>query len=206
MTATLSTIDTALYNALIAGLHTGTPSIATPFALVDRFAGDVEEKGIQEVCAQFPAALLRFDGGSPARVVDAYEGIEDTGVESWTVFVVLEDPRDVAEAVQGSSPLTPGFLPLIERVLELCNGLVVDGLYNDRRVRVADYGRPVLVKRGSLYVYSLRFEVRRPLPAVALTVAQAGTAQPLTAVAADVNLTGTTDAAPNPIDQLIVEY
>ena len=39
MTATLSTIDTALYDALALGQHTGTPTSLAPFALVGRFAG-----------------------------------------------------------------------------------------------------------------------------------------------------------------------
>lgn len=206
MTATLSAIDTALFNALAAGQHTGTPTANTPFALVGRYAGEVSEDGIVEACAQYPSAFLRFDGGASTRTVDALEGTEDAGLESWTVLVCLEDPRIVDEATQGSSPLTPGFLPLIERVLALCNGLVFDGAFRDRRVRVAEYGRPVLIKRGSLYVYSVRFECRRPLPAVALTTAQAGTGQDLLAIAGDVNLEGTTDAAPNPLVQLIEEY
>ena len=91
-------------------------------------------------------------------------------------------------------------------MIELCNGLVFDGAFRDRRVRVADYGRPVLIKRGSLYVYSVRFEARRPLPALALTTAQAGNGQALTAIAGDVNLTGTEDTAPSPFVQLLETY
>jgi hypothetical protein len=206
MTATLSTIDTALFAALALGQHTGTPTSDAPFALVGRYAGEVNEAGITDAAAQFPSAFLRYDGGASTRTVDAVEGTEDAGLESWTVLVCLEEPRAVDEAVQGSSPLTPGFLPLIERVLELCNGLVFDGAFRDRRVRVADYGRPVLVKRGVLYVYSVRFECRRPLPSVALTTAQASNGQALTAIAGDVNLTGTDDTAPNPLVSLIETY
>ena len=206
MTATLSTIDTALFAALAAGQHTGTPTALLPFALVGRYAGEVNEQGIIDACAQYPSAFLRYDGGASTRTVDAVEGVEDAGLESWTVLVCLEEPRAVDEAAQGSSPLTPGFLPLIERVIELCNGLVFDGAFRDRRVRVADYGRPVLIKRGSLYVYSVRFEARRPLPALALTTAQAGNGQALTAIAGDVNLEGTADIAPSPFVQLIETY
>ena len=159
-----------------------------------------------DACAQYPSAFLRYDGGASTRTVDAVEGVEDAGLESWTVLVCLEEPRAVDEAAQGSSPLTPGFLPLIERVIELCNGLVFDGAFRDRRVRVADYGRPVLIKRGSLYVYSVRFEARRPLPALALTTAQAGNGQALTAIAGDVNLEGTADAMTNPLVSLIETY
>ena len=117
MTATLSTIDTALFAALALGQHTGTPTSTEPFALVGRFAGEVSEQGIQEACAQYPSAFLRYDGGASTRTVDAVEGTEDAGLESWTVLVCLEEPRAVDEATQGSSPLTPGFLPLIESVL-----------------------------------------------------------------------------------------
>lgn len=206
MTTTASAIDSALFDALALGQHTGTPTADAPFSLVARYAGEVDAPGIQEACAQFPAAFLRYDGGASTRTVDAVEGTEDAGIESWTVLVAVEEPRVVDEAVQGSSPLTPGFLPLIDRVLALCNGLVFDSAFRDRRVRVADYGRPVLVKRGVLYVYGVRFEARRVLPSVDLTVAQAGTAQDLEAIAADVNLEGTADAAPNPVVQLLEEY
>ena len=64
----------------------------------------------------------------------------------------------------------------------------------------------MLIKRGSLYVYSVRFEARRPLPALALTTAQAGNGQALTAIAGDVNLTGTEDTAPSPFVQLLETY
>ena len=206
MTATASTIDTALYAALALGQHTGTSTADTPFALVGRYAGEVSEAGIQEACAQYPSAFLRYDGGASLRTLDAVEGTEDAGLESWTVLVCLEEPRSVDEAVQGSAVLTPGFLPLIDRVIALCNGMVFDGAFRDRRVRVAEYGRPVLIRRGSLYVYSVRFECRRVLPSVALTVAQAGTAQDLLEIAGDVNLEGTDDAAPNPLVQLLETY
>lgn len=146
----------------------------------------MNEQGIIDACAQYPSAFLRYDGGASTRTVDAVEGVEDAGLESWTVLVCLEEPRAVDEAVQGSSPLTPACLPLIERVIELCNGMVFDGAFRDRRVRVADCTSPVLIKRGSLYVYSVRFEARRPLPALALTTAQAGNGQALTAIAGDV--------------------
>lgn len=206
MTATASTIDTALYAALALGQHTGTSTADTPFALVGRYAGEVSEAGIQEACAQYPSAFLRYDGGASLRTVDAVEGTEDAGLESWTVLVCLEEPRSVDEAVQGSAVLTPGFLPLIDCVIALCNGMVFDGAFRDRRVRVAEYGRPVLIQRGALYVYSVRFECRRPLPAVALTVAQAGTAQPLEEIGADIDLTGTADTPPDPFSQFLVEF
>lgn len=201
---TAAAIDSALFTALSAGQHSGTPTAPAPFALVARFAGEVDAAGIAEVCALYPAALLRYDGGISTRTLNAIEGTEDAGIESWTVLVCLEEPRIVDEAVQGSSPLTPGFLVLIERVLELCNDLVFDGAYRDRRVRVAEYGRPVIVHRGSLYVYAVRFECRRQLPSLALTTAQAGDGQDLTQIAADIDLTGTEDDPENPLTQLEV--
>ena len=74
------------------------------------------------------------------------------------------------------------------------------GRNGSRRVRCAGYA-PALVKRGEVYVYAVRFEAKRALPQLALTVAQAGTGQDLTQIAGDVDLEGTADTAPNPIVQ-----
>lgn len=202
--ATLAAIDAALYTALVATMHTGTATDALPFSLVARYAGEVTEDRLREACAQFPCALLRADANAGTRTVDAYEDVEDVGTESWTVLVGVEDPREIADAISATTTGVPGILTLTERVMEVLNGLILDGTWIDRRVRCVAYNTPVLVDRGALYVYSLRFEVRRPLPQVTPTTAQLGTGQTLTQIAGDVNLEGTADAAPNPITQLLV--
>jgi phage gp37-like protein len=193
-------IDGALYTALAVTQHAGTATDAAPFAIVTRYAGELSEEGIREVVAQYPAAVLRWDAGVGARSIDAVEGVEDVATEAWTVFVALEESREMDSALSATNTGAPGAYTLIERVLSACNGLVTDGLWRDRRVRAVAWG-PALIKRGVVYVYSVRFEARRVLPQLALTVAQAGTAQTLTQIAGDVDLEGTADAAPNPIVQ-----
>lgn len=204
MTA-LVDIDGALYAALAVTQHDGTATDAAPFALVARYAGELSEEGIREAIAQYPAAVLRWDTGTGVRAVDAVEGVEDVATEAWTVFVALEEPRDIDSALSATVTSAPGAYTLIERVLSACNGLVTDGLWRDRRVRAVAWG-PALIKRGVVYVYSVRFEARRALPQLALTVAQAGTEHDLAEARADLNLEGTDDTAPNPLNSLIVTY
>jgi len=201
----LTDIDGALYTALAVTQHAGTATDAAPFAVVARYAGELSEDGIREVVAQYPAAVLRWDTGVGARSVDAVEGVEDVATEAWTVFVALEESREMDSALSATNTGAPGAYTLIERVLSACNGLVTDGLWRDRRVRAVAWG-PALIKRGAVYVYSVRFEARRVLPQLALTVAQAGTEHDLAEARADINLTCTVDAAPNPLNSLIVTY
>lgn len=197
---TLAAIDAALYAALAVTQHNGTATDAAPFALVGRYAGELTPDGIREASAQYPCAFLRWDSGAATRTVDAVEGVEDAAVETWTVLVAVEEPRAIDDAISATATLAPGALTLIDAVLGACNGLVFDGAWRDRRVRCAGYA-PALVKRGEVYVYAVRFEAKRALPQLALTVAQAGTGQDLTQIAGDVDLEGTADTAPNPIVQ-----
>ena len=90
-------------------------------------------------------------------------------------------------------------------VLGALNGFVAAGLWRDRRVRAAGYG-PALIKRGAVYVYSVRFEARRALPEAAMTAEQAGDGQDLTELGADVNLEGTADDPENPQNVLGITY
>lgn len=202
--ATLADIDAALYTALSACQHTGTPSANLPFALVARYAGPTDPKSIREVVGQYPCALLRWEQGATTRTVDVVEGIDDTGTERWSVLTALEEPRDIDDAIASTNANAPGALMLVERVMAVLNGLIIDGLWRDRRIRVTEYGVPELVTRGVVYVHATRFEARRELPQATPTVAQAGTAIDLDQIAGDVNLEGTADAAPNPMAQLEV--
>ena len=203
---TLAALDAAFFAALAATQHDasagGPYTDAAPFACVDRFVGELAPDSIHEACAAFPAALLRFDGGTAKRTVDAVEGVDDTGAEAWTVLVAVEDPRSITDAATGATPVA-GYLVCIERVLEVCNGLVVEGLWRDRRVRVTSYGKPLLVKRGELYVFGVSFVALRELPQAPLTIEQRGGDQALTQIAGDVNLEDTADAAPNPIESFL---
>ena len=194
----LASLDAALYAALTATqlVTASGPTVARPFALVGRYAGELSTVGIQETCAQYPAALLRYDGGASARTVDAIEGVDDTGTEAWTVLVAVEEPREIDDAIAATSAQVPGALALIDAVLLALNGLVFDDAWRDRRVRVAGYA-PALIARGTVYVYGVRFEARRQLPQAPMTTAQAGNGQDLTSIVAETDLVGFDTPAPD---------
>jgi len=195
VSATLATIDAALYAALTPLLATSEPTDALPFACVARFVGDMSRDALQQFGAQSPACLLRFDGESDTRDIDVVSGgSEEKGAAQWTVFVVVEDPRSPDDTVQGATGV-PGALTLAGKALSACNALAVTGLWRGRRVRYVD-ARPALVAPGASYVLALRFEAIR-------VVEQATTTQPsvpLTNARGNVNLIGTADPAPNPLD------
>lgn len=198
----LHTIDTAIYTALTAGQHTGTPSANAPFALVGRFAGDVSADTITEAVSQWPCALLRFDGESDAVSIDTVGGdMEVRGEASWSVLVGTEDPRSVDDAVSSSNTAVPGALTLIDRVQALLNGLAVGTTdeWRWRRLRCVET-RPVLIRRGVVYVYSVRFVALRALP----EVAQTDSSVVLTEIRGDVNLQGPS-SPPNPLVQFLAD-
>jgi len=201
MPATLAQIDAALYAALTPLLCTGTsgPSDSKPFASLDRFAGDLNEDTIRQTCAQFPACLLRYDGEAAVRDIDVDSGdSEERGAAQWTVLVAVEDPRSVTDGVVGATGV-PGALSCIGLVLTACNALLVSGLWRWRRVRYVDT-RPLLVRRGALYVYGVRFEALRAVEQATPT----DTSVPITELDADVNLVAPTGGDPptNPVAQL----
>lgn len=203
----LAALDAILYAALAATqfVTAAGPTTGAPFALVARYAGELSETGIVETCGQYPCALLRWDAGAATRTVDAVEGVEDMGVEAWTVFVAVEEPREIDDATAQTDPLVPGAYALIDCVLGALNGLVLDSAWRDRRLRVSGYG-PALIKRGTVYVYSVRFEARRALPQAPMTTEQAGDGQDLVTIAADVDLEGTADAPGNPQTSLAIDF
>lgn len=198
-TVTLAAIDAAIFAALAALQHSGTPDTAHPFAYVGRFAGNVEGRSIREVCAQYPAALLRFDRAPATRTVNAVEGVEDRATAVWTVLTALEEPREIDDAIAATDPLVPGALALVDAVTGAVNGLVIDGAWFDRRVRVVELGSPDLIVRGRVYVHATRLEVLYVLS----QVTPPDPSVPLVQIAGDVNLEGTADDAPNPIDSFL---
>lgn len=194
MALTLAQIDAATFTALSAGQHSGTPSAAAPFALVGRFAGEVDDKTIDEAAAQWPCAFLRFDGESDTSSVQVVDGSQEIASEAaWTVLVGVEDPRSIDAAISGASGV-PGALTLVDRVQALCNGLILSDSLRYRRLRCTGV-TPALIRRGIVYVYAVRFVALRALPEVAPTNEE----PVLTAVVGNVNLEGTADDAPNPL-------
>lgn len=195
MTATLATIDAALFTALSPLLTTATDGItdAKPFACVARFVDDVTPESLGQIGAQYPACLLRWDAEASDRDINTVSGdSEERGVAQWTVFVIVSDPRSPDDVVVGATGV-PGALTLAGQVLGVCNALFVTGLWRNHRVRYAD-SRRGLVRGAALYVIELRFEAMR-------VVEQATTTQtsvPLVDIRGDLNLTGTADTPPDP--------
>lgn len=197
MTATLATIDAALYAALTPLLVVGSGGItdAQPFACVQRFTEELSRDTIQQAQAQYPACLLRFDGETDARDISVVSGdSEEKSVGQWTVFVAVEDPREPDDTIVGATGV-PGALTLAGQVIGACNDLSLAGLWRWRRVRYVDTRRALTIA-GALYVLAIRFEAYR----VAEQATTTQTSVPMTNARGNVNLTGTADPATNPLD------
>ena len=188
--ATLASIDTALLAALAACV--ATPQTApAPFALVARYAGPVTREGLSRVCGgQYPAVLLRFDGEVPTRIVNTLmAGIEDRGVAAWSVIVVSEEPREIDDAMNAAAVGAPGILQLLDVAMGAVNGLLIDGLWNQRPARVTST-TVELVEAGVVYAYTARIEAMRDLP-LAANPDPGINLTPLSPIVGDVNLIGT---------------
>lgn len=198
MTASLADIDTALLAAL-SPLAAGPPTTLAPFALVGRYAGPVTEETLREAVAQWPCALLRFDQETSTRLVEVWSAdSDDRAIGSWTVLVGVEDPASLDDAMNSAAPRT-GSLQLVAFVLAACNALLITGSWQGLTVRYAET-RAELIKRGAVYVWGVRFEVRREVE-TATNVDPAALLPYVNPIDGDVNLEGTTDAAPNPLVQ-----
>lgn len=160
--ATLASIDEAMNTALLA-LVSGPPNVNTPFAVAARYAGPVTKKGLSNVCReQYPAVMLRFDGEAITRDILAWAYTEEVGDASWSVIVVVEDPREVDEGMLGNSTV-PGAMRLIDSALGAVNALLVANTYQGISLRAAE-SRPELVEDGVVYAFSIRVTARRVVP------------------------------------------
>jgi hypothetical protein len=160
--ATLADIDVAM-NTALAALVSGPPSANTPFAVAARYAGPVTKRGLSNVCReQYPAVLLRFDGEAITRDVLTWAYSEEVGDASWSVIVVVEDPREVDEGMLGNAS-TPGALRLIDSALGAVNALLVANTYQGISLRASE-SRPELVEDGVVYAFAIRILARRVVP------------------------------------------
>lgn len=204
MTLSLATIEAALFAALepiVTNVTTG-PTEARPFAMLGRFAGELGENEIREVCSQYPALLLAFGGEQSVRTVRTLAGAaEDRGTSAWTVYVCVEDPRAIEDGTIGSTA-APGGLRLIDAAETVLNGLLIPGTWMNQRLRTAG-AREALIRRGVVYVWAIAFDVMRALP----QVTPADDSVDLEEVAGDVNLVDTLndDSPGNPVVQFIAD-
>ena len=211
MSLTLADVDGLLYTALsglLINVTTGTTE-ARPFATVGRYAGSLDETSVREVVTQYPAALLAYEGETVTRTVNTLAGdAEDRGLNAWTVYVCVEDPRAIDDGTIGTAT-APGGLRLIDAVLGVLNGLLIvttgasaATAWMDRRLRCVGT-REALIRRGVVYVYAVSFEAARVLP----QVTPDDTSVALLDVRGDVNLVDTLDDddPENPVVQFIAD-
>lgn len=204
MTLSLADIDDALYtalSALVINVSTGTTA-QRPFAMLGRFAGEVDDKELREVCSQYPALLLAFAGEQSVRTVRTLAGdAEDRGTSSWVVYVCVEDPAAIDDATVGTVD-RPGGMRLVDAALGVLNGLLIPGTWMNQRLRTAG-AREVLIRRGTVYVWAIAFDVMRALP----QVTPADTSVDLEEIAGDVNLEDTLndDNPGNPVVQFVAD-
>lgn len=197
----LSDIDARIYARLLTLQVAGaTPVVtaSTPFLRVARTVGPVDEEHVREVCAGFPACLLRFDGSLDTRVVDVVSGdSEEREAVTWSVLVVVEDARSIDDGMVGVAG-APGILLCVDAVMQAVNGLYFEDSYRGRRLRHAGT-RPELIKRGSFYAYTLLFEALRSAPQTSDPDAPNGPDSPdLGPIVVEENIEGSVDPAPNP--------
>lgn len=191
----------AALSTLLTDQSTG-PTASLPFALVGRYAGELDADAIMEVCAQYPAALLAYGGETITRTVNTIGGdSEDRSLVRWTVYVAVEDVRAIEDGTVGVST-APGGLRLIDAVLGVLSGLPLSSAWFGRRLRCVGT-REALIRRGTVYVYAIDFEAARALAQVTPT----DTSEDLTAIAGDVNLVGTydDDDPENPVVQFVAD-
>lgn len=204
MTVSLADADSAVHTALSALLTNDSagPTEARPFALVGRFAGTLGENEIREVCSAYPAALLAFGGESTSRTVRTLAGdAEDRGTLGWTVYVAAEDPAAIDDGTIGTTA-RPGGLRLVDAVLGVLSGLLIDGAWMSNRLRCTGT-REALIRRGVVYVYAIGFELLRALP----QVTPPDTSVDMTEIRGDVNLADTLndDDPDNPRVQFVAD-
>lgn len=162
----LAAIDAAIFAALTALGHAGTPSTGRPFSLVARHTGGWTRDTIQHVAGQYPVALLRANGANYTLGADTLLGdLEARAPEAWSVLVALEDPRGADEATQGADGV-PGLLTLIDLVLGAVNALPCGA---ERNARAAGWRWvPELAREGVLSAAEVLFIVDRIPPSVTL--------------------------------------
>jgi len=200
--ATLTSIELALYTAL-SGLLTNVttgPTTTRPFACVGRYAGQVPQEGLAEAAAAWPCALLRFDDDISTRDVLGFgvESIEDRALASFSVLVGVEDPRDIADGMIGDANV-PGLLRLVDLVIAACNGVTYADPHMQMSVRYSGT-RAEVIKRGTVYVYAVRFDATRDAAGAAF---DASGATLIPGVYSDINIVGTGTPAPNPLVQIV---
>ena len=197
MSATLASIDTALLSAL-AGCVAVPQTAPAPFAVATRYAGPLTREGLSRVCgSQYPAALLRFDGEVPTRIVNTLmAGVEDRGIATWSIIVVSEEPREIDDAINATAVGAPGILQLLDVAMGATNGLLIAGLFNERPARVTSTAVE-LVEAGVVYAYTARIEAMRDLP-LAANPDPGANLSPLSLIVGDANLIGTGYAS-NPL-------
>lgn len=202
MSATLATIELALYTAL-SGLLTNVttgPTTARPFACVGRYAGPVPPDGLHEAVAQYPCALLRFDEDVSVRDVLGFgaASIEDRALSSFSVLVAVEDARAIDDGMVGDTS-APGLLRLVDAVIAACNGIVIADTHMQLSARYAGT-RAEIIRRGVVYVYAVRFEATR---AAATATYDDSAAVAIPEIHSDINIVGTGTPAPNPLVQIV---
>jgi hypothetical protein len=185
----LATLDT-IKTAMIGQLRTQRADVGGPFKTVDNFAGDISQRGGQDlvnaIFAMAPGALIASAGetyevggrtGAPQTLVRGSTGF--VGTSTWHVYVIslaLEDPSKLTE--DGKTQL--GIYSLTTRAIGSLAGLPIAGLYRSSSLDALD-AKPFWWKSGR-YVWLARFTARRWLKAAEIE----DTSHPLRTVAGTV--------------------
>lgn len=164
--ATDDEIESALFAALEALRVGATP--AGPFALVDRWAGEVtQDMGVDsETLAHSPSALLAYEesipeGANGAQSETGGHAIQVVERHVYRVYITVKDTRSDKAALKGTVGQT-GVLACARAVKKALAGLVIPGLFDGDVVRLLGQ-RPHHIKRGVNYTHIIRFSARAAL-------------------------------------------
>jgi hypothetical protein len=164
--ATLDEIDAAV----IAALEQQSVWLTTPgVRCVDRFVLDTQSRRplLDQLLAatgnRLPAALLWLEGEEAEQSVDPLlgEDPETVGRSTWSVVLCVADPRPVKDAVKGGA--VPGLYALASAVRGALNGLPIDALWRQRRLRYRGI-RWLGTKPGQFYALAVRYEAPVAVP------------------------------------------
>lgn len=208
MVATLDSIETAAFTALSALAKTATPPGA--FALVGRFYGElrVTLQGVTvvgEALHRNPAALLQLGSERADNDLRTTAGNAETrGRTKLTVWVVTQDTRGSTVIAKGTTgtvgppaiPGSQGALTSVDQVIAALNGLVINDLLRNTRLRYVGFDTRSADPNSHL-CHEVTFEAERAVPV--LTPVDTGV--PLETIHQHVNLEGTDGEAPNPVNE-----
>ncbi len=170
MSATLDEIESAIFTRLATLKAEGaTPTTATPFRTVGRWAGEVTADDLDEGhLGVVPSALLAHEGSTTVARGDLQyvetlgHDVEVVERHAFRVYVTAVDTRGDTATVKGGTG-TPGILACTQAVAQVLAGYRITGLLDGGVVALVER-RPWRIERGVSRTDLVRFVAYASLP------------------------------------------